>query len=474
MSRAPLVVWLLLSGVAAAAPALDLRVGRTVQVSREGADRMHEEVILAAHPTDAKRLLGCSIVDEDGYAQRGMHAVTYGTEDGGLHWKRVVESSAFNGDPMCGYGPDGRAYFVSIGTDDESWKKFEWWVEIFHSEDGGKTWGPGDLMPGGDRPWLVFDASDGPRRGTGYVVYSIRIRHLDHAGEAKVPRDASLPTLEIRRSTDGGKTWPKAAIGVVTEKDAFPSATGIAVLPDGSVAVLWLKRRVSQDPKVAEEHRHELFMTVSAPGADLFGPTYKVADLFTDRDASASFYSLAMDGTRGPRRGRLYATWVDTTTPRPKILVGSSGDGGKTWSISHANAAGLPRGDGPLDDFQPTVAVNKDGVVGVSFRRRVKDTDEGEVWFTASGDGGATWATPVLVSTPRGAVEGGLARPTLRPDEKPDQPGSRLRTSFKGGDTGGLAADAEGVFHALWADQRSGIGQVFSAAVTVSSQGGSR
>jgi len=258
-----------------------------------------------------------------------------------------------------------------------------------------------------------------------------------------VPRDASLPTLEVRRSSDGGKTWPKAAIGVLTEPSAFPSATGAAVLPDGSLAVLWLKRRVTEDPKIAEAHRHELFVTVSAPGAERFGPTYKVADLFTDHDASASFYSLAMDGTRGPRRGHLYATWTDTSTPRAKVLVGASGDSGKTWSIAQANAAGLPPGDGGIDDFQPTVAVNRDGVVGVSFRRRTKDTEDGEVWFTASADGGKTWATPVLVSSPSGKVEDGLARATLGPKDAVDQPGSRRMSIFKGGDTGGLAADAD-------------------------------
>lgn len=458
-----------LLGLAQASLALTVRVGPTVQVSREGAERMHEEVILAAHPTDPKRLIGCSIVDLPRYAERGMHAVAYGSEDGGVHWKRIVESTAFNGDPMCGYGPDGRAYFLSIGTDDESWKRVDWWMEIFRSDDGGNQWSDGMLMPGGDRPWLAFDATGGKTHGWGYVVYSIRITQLDRPGPFAVPRDSTLPTLEVRRTTDGGRTWPKAAIGVVTEPDAFPSATGAAVLPDGSLAVLWLKRFGAGDPKnkSPKEDRNELHMTVSAPGADLFGPSVKIADLVTDHPGSATFFSLAMDSSSGSTRGRLYATWTDTSTPRSKILVASSGDSGKTWSISQVNAAGGPSGNGPLDDFQPTVAVNRDGVAGVSFRRRVRDTEDGDVYFTASADGGATWFLPTLVSSPRSAVDGGLARPTLGPKDVVDQPGSRRFSIFKGGDTGGLAADANGVFHALWADQRSGIGQVYSAAIEV-------
>jgi hypothetical protein len=38
---------------------------------------------------------------------------------------------------------------------------------------------------------------------------------------------------------------------------------------------------------------------------------------------------------------------------------------------------------------------------------------------------------------------------------------------FHGGDTAGLRADAKGVFHALWIDNRSGIDEVYTAPVTV-------
>jgi hypothetical protein len=71
------------------------------------------------------------------------------------------------------------------------------------------------------------------------------------------------------------------------------------------------------------------------------------------------------------------------------------------------------------------------------------------------------------VSAARGPVAGGLARATLGPRDDGSSPASRSEKYFKGGDTSGLAADANGVFHALWADQRSGIGQVYSATIAV-------
>ncbi len=35
------------------------------------------------------------------------------------------------------------------------------------------------------------------------------------------------------------------------------------------------------------------------------------------------------------------------------------------------------------------------------------------------------------------------------------------------GDTAGMAADADGVFHLLWIDSRAGVRQVYTAAVRV-------
>ena len=40
-------------------------------------------------------------------------------------------------------------------------------------------------------------------------------------------------------------------------------------------------------------------------------------------------------------------------------------------------------------------------------------------------------------------------------------------TRFNGGDTAGLAADADGVFHALWIDSRTGVHQMWTATIAV-------
>ena len=68
---------------------------------------------------------------------------------------------------------------------------------------------------------------------------------------------------------------------------------------------------------------------------------------------------------------------------------------------------------------------------------------------------------------PSGRSPAVVAEAHLRPEDDGKNPTSRRQEFHKGGDTSGLAADADGAFHALWTDQRSGIGQVYTAAVTV-------
>jgi hypothetical protein len=468
-------VWVLLTwaAVGGAQPPgqLTITVGPTVQVSRTNPERPHEEVILAAHPKDPRRLIGCSMVDMNRYGERLLHSIAYTSDDGGAHWQTAVESTEFNGDPMCGYGPDGRAYFLSIGTDDKSWAQVVWWMELFRSDDGGRTWGNGVRGALGDRPYLAFDGTGGPHHGTGYVLYAIRTTALDKEGKISTPRDGTVPTLEVIRSSDGFTSWSKAAVGVTLGSSYFPTGSGAVVLSDGSLAALWVKRFLTADGSggvSGQEGRQELHVTLARPGADLFGLTAKVADLTAGNPYSATFFSMVGDLTKGPYRDRLYVAWTDTKTPRSQILVSHSSDRGTSWSAPQmVNVVDPATAPASLDDYMPTVAVNGNGVVGVTWRRRARNDQDADVLFSASLDGGTTWLQPVLVSGVSGEVAGGIARPKLRAEDDGHGRTSRRQTYFKGGDTSGLAADVNGVFHALWTDQRSGIGQVYTGTITV-------
>jgi hypothetical protein len=166
---------------------------------------------------------------------------------------------------------------------------------------------------------------------------------------------------------------------------------------------------------------------------------------------------LAVDGSKGSGRDRLYAVWEASDGTRSRVLVSASADKGLTWSDpvpvsdgAGAGAAGRYRGAS-----MPVTAVNPTGVVGVAWydTRDAAGADPGwDVRFAASRDGGRTWGPSVRVSEKSSALTAAMTRALGR---------------VWRGDTAGLAAGADGTFHALWIDTRTGVPQVFTAAIAV-------
>jgi len=122
--------------------------------------------------------------------------------------------------------------------------------------------------------------------------------------------------------------------------------------------------------------------------------------------------------------------------------------------------------------FQPMIAVNSEGVLGVFFY----DTDGHpkrdafDVAFTASFDGGQTFLPKKRVSSEASAPFG---PGNLRPGPYVMSERGLAITFFTsgvsrwpdGGDYIGLTADADGVFHPFWSDARSGTYQLYTAAI---------
>jgi len=163
--------------------------------------------------------------------------------------------------------------------------------------------------------------------------------------------------------------------------------------------------------------------------------------------------SLAIDRSPGVFRGRIYAVWPDARLQRrTQIFFSYSDDTAQTWSEPHVigDDAGQLKSDNRPNNFMPMVAVNKEGVVGISWYDRRDNPDNLGYWvrFSASLDGGATWLPSVRISTHANLKEEGDSR-------------------FNGGDTAGLTADAEGIFHSLWIDNRTGVHQMWTATVVV-------
>ncbi|MBA3714084.1 MAG: hypothetical protein H0W76_16770 [Pyrinomonadaceae bacterium] len=126
--------------------------------------------------------------------------------------------------------------------------------------------------------------------------------------------------------------------------------------------------------------------------------------------------------------------------------------------------------------FQPAVAVNHQGTVGVMWfdtRDLKNDDSEYHAYFTASVDGGESFLPPARLSSAP-SLRWGTGNLAFSPSVWAAS-ASTQRITFlsaaqrfsNGGDYMGLTADAGGVFHPFWADGRTGTFQAWTSQVQV-------
>jgi hypothetical protein len=185
----------------------------------------------------------------------------------------------------------------------------------------------------------------------------------------------------------------------------------------------------------------------------------------------------AVDLSQGPFRGRVYVVWLETAGDRHDVRVIHSSDNGRTWS----KPVSVPDDHGPVDDANPTIAVNNHGVVGVTWNdRRARNDACYDLYFSASLDGGETFLSNVMTGRkPTCPLAPGNWKPSAgisaypKTDAGVSVEGQGLNvlmisTRFPGGgDTQGLDADSNGVFHAGWIDGSSGVMQIAETSFSV-------
>src|SRR5205823_4093868 len=150
-----------------------------------------------------------------------------------------------------------------------------------------------------------------------------------------------------------------------------------------------------------------------------------------------------------------------------------SADKGKTWSapaVVNDDRSFADR-ERKRDHILPAVTVNKDGVVGVTWydRRESADNLGWRVRMAVSLDGGETFSSSVAVATGANAYTKDTRWP-LEAAAPVDSTANTMSLMFfvdrffeNGGHTTGLAADADGVFHPVWIDNRTGTAQIWTA-----------
>ena len=440
-------------------------VGPNILVSRDG-DIAHCETMIAANPTDPKNLLGGSIVmiRPDG----GAANKAYVSSDGGSTWTDVTfpeEMEHGGGDPQVGFGITGTAYFVGLSNG----------MNFYRSEDQGKTWSkPVNLGRNHDHEMLITDHTFGTFAGRIYLT-----------DESDVPGSKEMEDLQMRRrvvlfrSVDDGRSFI-GPIEVARGNNTGLAAENLLVLSDGTLFIPMIEY-----PNYATDKEAAIWKAVfslSPDGGVTFSPARLIAEIRFGgvKAMRKSQGNGRVDQMAGPVfavdrggkfRDRIYAAWTEFEGDRYRLVFTWSGDRGKTWSAPRPLDPGAP---GYASQFQPMIAGNPDGVLGVYWydTEGFPSRDRFEISFTASLDGGATLLPKVRVSS---ATSSPFGSGNLRPGPFVDAERGLVTASFvsgmsrwpAGGDYIGMTASTDGVFHPFWTDGRSGTYQLYTAPIRV-------
>lgn len=390
---------------------------------------------LAAHPTDPKRLVAAAIVVPNGdFSATGCAA--FASSDGGATWARHDLGLKGCADPWVAFLPDGTAVLTVLDGEGS--------LPVYRSADGGATWTKtADLGGGHDHETLAVDSKSG-------ALYVLSVQSATEPASGK-RRDAVFAA----RSDDGGRTvGPPARY--------FPGNLSIntmtgAVLADGTLAVSYTEyaRPSEKDSQVWLEPSRAMLLRSHDGGKTFASPTW------ISQGCGRSFPELAADASAAGSRDRLYFLCngrASGTSPMPdyeRVMLWSSGDRGERWS----DAVTVAGGGGRSYARNAMIAVNRDGVVGVSWydgrneKNRTKQIFQClDLYFAASFDGGRTFGPETRVSIASSC------------GDSPDNGSAKYRWPA-GGDYHGLAARADGAFQVLWSDSRDGRYRLRTATI---------
>jgi hypothetical protein len=117
------------------------------------------------------------------------------------------------------------------------------------------------------------------------------------------------------------------------------------------------------------------------------------------------------------------------------------------------------------------LAVNREGIVGIAWhdRRSYPDNLSYEMRFAASFDGGRSFMSSVPISAGiRSRWDNAQMPLSVRfSAESGETEAAAFSRPLVDADYTGMAAAADGMFHPIWSDARSGIGQIWTAAIRV-------
>lgn len=423
-----------------------IKVGTNVQVSAANAELQHWEPVVDVDPGDPQHLLACSLA-RGPEPDNELFSIAYVSFDGGRGWQESHREKAVH--PSCAFGK-GAAYLTVEGHVSP----------LYVSKDGARSWAKTATYPSSDHPYLNVDNTSPAFPGQVYIS----ARNADPQGHTGVT---------LYSFSKEGKSLD-VPVSLYSAGDHFTPIMGsAAVMKDGTYALIFPELMKSPSGDVSE-YRSEaknawIKFSVSRDGGKTLEPPSTVTTINWNSEARspALQFVVATDTSSGPFQNRLYVAWMEKQLGRYQIWLSHSDDIGKTWSEPVTVDDGVPRtppAQGP-NSLEPAVSVNDRGVVGVLWydRRDVPDDLGWYARFSASLDGGETFLPSARVSIAPMSFTG-RHRATFNYHFDKSVADSAYVASY----TVGFAGGPDGVFHAVWVDNRTGNWQLWTAPISVS------
>lgn len=393
----------------------DLQIGGTVTIKSKFEGQPVVEPHLSAHPSDPWHLLAAAMVVTDiSNPYQSSRLSSFVSEDGGLTWQETAHDY-WGYDPWTAILPDGQTAMGWLGTKGSFNHQFP--IQFFSSADGGRSWSQGVQtensphghdgvkIAAGNNKFYFTSVRFRDDMGADVVVYS-RQNHLPFKYETKVnSRGVRLNFCEPAILLDGSVLIPSS---YYLEK-------------------VWVQRYLPETGEMSGKN-----LITFRPGGNR-GYMRMASDRNPESPFADRVYFLrASDGV-----------WLNYST-----------DKGNTWSA-----------DIRVDQFSsltqshalvPSVAINKNGVIGISWIDSQQKTDKykKDLFFSLSTDGGNTFISPVRITKqstdPRTSKNGDVANKF---------PG--------GGHYLNIVAKANGAFQLIWSDSRSGVFELQTCEVQI-------
>jgi hypothetical protein len=331
-------------------------------------------------------------------------------------------------DPWVSFGPDGTAYSSALSFDGSTNRNA---VSAAVSHDGGQTWTHQQTIVANPTGQFSTDknstTADPLHAGVAYTVWDTLNSPTDQPDD-RIHAAAYTGPAEFSKTTDFGVTWsaPQTIIGTGNRQQTI----GNVIVVDPRTDTLYDFTDLIVPPNTPFQGTRSkslvAFVKSTDGGANWTSPqviapfdAVGVVDPNTGQPARVGdgLQEVAIDGS-----GKLFAVWESSTnftknlnqgagTFDNEVLFTSSGDGGSTWSAPRAIV-----GPSALPVFTPTVAVNRDGTIAVTYysSQNLSPTNT-TTWPTDysvvfSKDGGATFGAPQHIAGPFDLMSAPIAR----------------------------------------------------------------